>query len=49
VEYASFADIFLEEKAAQPLKLPDAEHEIDTGDNKVPFSRLYNLSDQELG
>jgi len=48
-EYASFADIFSEEKASQPLELPDAEHEIDTGNNKVPFGWLYNLSDHELG
>jgi len=48
-EYASFADVFSEEKASQPPELPDAEHEINTGDNKVPFGRLYNLSDHELG
>jgi len=48
-EYASFADVFLEEKASQPPELPDAEHKIDTGDNKVPFGWLYNLSDHELG
>jgi len=48
-EYASFADIFLEEKASQLPELPDAEHKIDTGNNKVPFDWLYNLSDYELG
>jgi len=48
-EYASFADVFSEEKASQLPELPDAEHEIDTGNNKVPFSWLYNLSDYELG
>jgi len=48
-KYASFADVFLEEKASQLPELPNAEHKIDTGDNKVPFGRLYNLSDHELG
>jgi len=48
-EYASFADVFSEEKASQLPELPDAEHKIDTGNNKVPFSWLYNLSDYELG
>jgi len=48
-EYASFADVFLEEKASQLPELPDAEHKINTGDNKVLFSWLYNLSNHELG
>jgi len=48
-EYASFADVFLEEKASQPPELPNVEHEIDISDNKVPFGRLYNLSDHEPG
>jgi len=36
-EYASFADVFSEEKASQLPELPNAEHEIDTSNNKVPF------------
>jgi len=36
-EYSSFADVFSEEKASQPPELPNAEHKIDTGNNKVPF------------